>query len=227
MEVRGHSEDSGLSFRAMAATSISEFNEAFVRELHVLQAEFGPVSSYDILFLSFLNAASEFGFVRIGPVVIDVSQVEAVVRASGNTTGSDYNEFSRLLMREWKKSGRARIDTLHFLYAFMRCGQGVAARVFGELGTSPDDVDAWLRRPPESAGGDELLTPEDVADYLKVHVETVRLWIRSGRLPAYRLGGLRALRIRRSDVDALLLPVESGDSTPLQQGGHEDANLSD
>lgn len=30
----------------------------------------------------------------------------------------------------------------------------------------------------------ELLTVEAVADYLGVHAETVRRWIRSGRLPA-------------------------------------------
>ncbi len=109
----------------------------------------------------------------------------------------------------------------------MRCNEGVPARVFGELAVTPEDVEAWLKRPPAQGSPNDLLTPEEVAEYLKVHVETVRLWIRSGRLPAFRLGGLRALRIRRNDVDRLLLPVESGDSMPPRQGGDDDADLPD
>lgn len=212
----GDTAEPTLPYRAMAAATTSDFNSAFVSELHTLQDEHGFVASYDVMFLAFLRAAEQFGYFRLGPVVLDVSQVERVVLQSADAAANDYAAFSRMLMREWKQSGRQRIDQLHFLYAFMRCHEGIAARVFGELAVTPDDVEAWLKRPPAEGAPNDLLTPEEVAEYLKVHVETIRLWIRSGRLPAFRLGGLRALRIRRSDVDALLLPVESGDSTPLQ-----------
>jgi excisionase family DNA binding protein len=59
-----------------------------------------------------------------------------------------------------------------------------------------------------------LYSPEDVARYLGVHVQTVRGWIRSGRLPARRLAGQRALRIRESDVEAVLEPLD-GDSEAI------------
>ena len=50
----------------------------------------------------------------------------------------------------------------------------------------------------------DYLTPEQAADVLHAHVQTIRDYIRSGRLPAFRLAGERAIRIRRSDLEALL-----------------------
>ena len=35
---------------------------------------------------------------------------------------------------------------------------------------------------------DEMLTPQEVADYLKVSVETVWRWCRNDRLPAIKIG---------------------------------------
>ncbi len=53
---------------------------------------------------------------------------------------------------------------------------------------------------------DELLTASEVAHRLKVHPETVRQWVRDGRLRAIRFGnGPRAsLRIRASEVERFL-----------------------
>jgi excisionase family DNA binding protein len=48
----------------------------------------------------------------------------------------------------------------------------------------------------------DLLTVEQVADYLQLNKLTVYKYIRDGRLPAARLG--KAYRIRLSDVDAFL-----------------------
>jgi excisionase family DNA binding protein len=39
----------------------------------------------------------------------------------------------------------------------------------------------------------------------------VRAWIRSGRLPARRVAGLRALRVRAADVENLLEPLGDDD----------------
>jgi excisionase family DNA binding protein len=44
-----------------------------------------------------------------------------------------------------------------------------------------------------------------------VHVRTVRAWIHSGRLPARRVAGLRALRVRAEDVASLLRPLDEAD----------------
>jgi excisionase family DNA binding protein len=52
---------------------------------------------------------------------------------------------------------------------------------------------------------EELLTVDDVARQLKLHPETVRRWIRSGKLRAISLGSDRAgLRIRASEIQRLL-----------------------
>ena len=52
---------------------------------------------------------------------------------------------------------------------------------------------------------EELLTVDEVARRLKLHPETVRRWIRAGKLRAIRLGSDRAgLRIRASEVQRLL-----------------------
>lgn len=99
------------------------------------------------------------------------------------------------------------------------------------------------RSPPylDHMGGDEtqpsiheapalpvLLTPADVAEFLRVPRRTVYEWIDSGQLPSHRVG-TRLLRIFREDVLALLQRVavsgELGADTPsvdrMEQSGAE------
>lgn len=46
------------------------------------------------------------------------------------------------------------------------------------------------------------LTLGEVATRLRLHPETVRRWLNSGRLPGYRLGGTKAgWRIREADLE--------------------------
>ncbi|HID85803.1 MAG TPA: DNA-binding protein [Anaerolineae bacterium] len=56
----------------------------------------------------------------------------------------------------------------------------------------------------------ELLSVREAADFLGLSVSTIRRYIRDGRLPAYRVAGERLLRIKRSDLEALLDPVFEG-----------------
>ncbi len=58
------------------------------------------------------------------------------------------------------------------------------------------------------AAGDEWLSSAEVAAQLKVNVQTVRVWVREGRLRAVRTGASR-YRIRRSDVQHMLNDGES------------------
>ena len=53
-----------------------------------------------------------------------------------------------------------------------------------------------------------LFTRDEAAEYLRVDPRTLDRYIRSGRLKAHRIAGLRTLRIFESDLDALLVPVE-------------------
>lgn len=56
----------------------------------------------------------------------------------------------------------------------------------------------------------EYLSPAEVAEVLGVSVNTIKRRIYDGDLRAYRLG--RQLRVKRADLDALLVPVQSARS---------------
>src|SRR5579884_2413582 len=56
-----------------------------------------------------------------------------------------------------------------------------------------------IRSDPEAAPVEEVLTAEEVAGYLRVHLMTVRRWCREGMLPAVKVG--RAYRIKRTELD--------------------------
>ena len=58
-------------------------------------------------------------------------------------------------------------------------------------------------------GGAGARGGRNTAEYLGVHPQTVRNYIRSGELPPYRLAGERLLRVLRKDLLALLEPVQS------------------
>ena len=55
-------------------------------------------------------------------------------------------------------------------------------------------------------GEKQFFSPDGAAEFLGVHTQTVRGYIRTGKLSALRLAGERALRIQRSDLLALLEP---------------------
>ncbi len=49
-----------------------------------------------------------------------------------------------------------------------------------------------------------LLTTEAAAEYLQVHVNTMRRWGRTGVIPAAKLGNRGGFRFRREDLDRFL-----------------------
>lgn len=49
-----------------------------------------------------------------------------------------------------------------------------------------------------------LLTLREAGIYLGVHDETIRRWIKAGRLDAKRVGVGQHYRVRREDLDALV-----------------------
>lgn len=56
-----------------------------------------------------------------------------------------------------------------------------------------------------AATDDQLLTIEQVSDYLGVSYRTVTRWVSSGRLQAVRIGP-RTRRIRRGDLARIVQP---------------------
>lgn len=180
----------------------------------------------DIEFVAFLRTFSQFGFFRFGPITIDVNVVEDILlrthpRGDGGPEHPPASpEAIQLGESQWDiaaELGRATIDELVCLLGYMRWGKGLTARVFGELGVTEDDViraasePTGSRRPESKATSpvaQRLYSTEGAAEYLGVHVQTVRSWIRSGKLPASRLAGQKSIRIRERDLEAVLEPID-------------------
>jgi excisionase family DNA binding protein len=191
-----------------------------------LQERYGnPMWSVDLEFLAFLESFEQFGFFRFGPISIDVRAVEAMYSKSAAARPSrtrrtkagfrdDFVRFTNRLMKEVERSGRKRLDELHYLLTFMRTPEGLPLRVFGKLPVSAEQVEQFARNPVAAvsrsgAGPERLYTIEDVAAYYGVHAQTVRAWIRSGRLPAVRLAAQKAIRVRERDLESVLAPFSS------------------
>ncbi len=169
----------------------------------------------DLLFLAYLLETARFGRFHYGPISLEVSVVEDLfVRSLLNETSDEPHRmapsahaFYGRLSAELERANTKRANELHYLLAFMRTPEGLPGRVFGELGVRAEAIELFAKRPSVSDRSQSFLTPEDVAQRLGVNVQTVRAWIRSGKLPASRLAGRRVLRIRESDVEAVLEPV--------------------
>lgn len=61
----------------------------------------------------------------------------------------------------------------------------------------------------------EWITVEQAAELLSVHDQTVRRWLRAGRLPGRLLSRRAGYRIRRADVERILeegLPPDSAET---------------
>ena len=96
----------------------------------------------------------------------------------------------------------------------MRFNEGLSSRVFGELGVTAAQVEEYADqltagKPGSSGSTGRLLSTEEAAEYYGVHVQTVRSWIRAGKLPASKLAGQKSIRIRESDLDRVLEPMSA------------------
>ena len=199
----------------------------FLREMHqALDAEGkrlrAAMLTSDLYFLVFLRRLSRFGYFTFGPITLDIEILEDIVDRTTLKGGTelpawsdDLVRFTERLMAEVERSGRRQVDELHFLLAFMGWDEGLPRRVFSELGITPEQVEDYAQAKNLSvAPGEKLFTPEEAAQYLSVHIQTVRAWIRSGRLPARRLAGRRALRISASDLQSILEPLGQSNDSP-------------
>ncbi len=70
----------------------------------------------------------------------------------------------------------------------------------------------------------DLLTIAEAARILKVSTVTIHRWLKQGRLPSYHLGP-RYIRIRRSDLAAVLKPAGRSKAGAFEKDGHGGANL--
>lgn len=211
--------------------------EAMTRQMFDMRRLYAGLgfAEVDFLFHCFLSLYGRFGRFSYGPLTIECRVVEEMFARTCTPLPPGQLEqqvkdpggirFYRSLAAELARSGGRRVDELHWLLAFMRTDEGLPAKVFGELGVSPEAVERYARsagreatpEPARRQPSEKLYTPEEVAEYLGVHVQTVRVWIRGGKLPARKLAGLRALRIRESDLEAVLEPVDLPNVTTLER----------
>jgi len=68
-----------------------------------------------------------------------------------------------------------------------------------------------VKKKPARNTPDFLLTPAQAAELLNVHVNTLRRWSNNGILEAYRIGPRGDRRLRRQDIDNLLLKKPAND----------------
>ncbi len=177
---------------------------------------------------------SRFGIARIGTVDVDLvglglkfdlPELAQEVKPRYSARAAAY--FDRAV-RISRADGGARLAPVHFLVALGERGIDTFDRLCSAYGL---DEAAWRAQlaaspraapaptlpiapascatalataSPAPARADELLTSDQAATLLGMHIQTVRGYIRGGKLPAFRIAGERAIRIRRDDVLSLL-----------------------
>ena len=178
----------------------------------------------DDLLLGCLQTISQFGVVQLGPWTFDLEALGIDWLQHGDPAGikAAYSEaaveiFDRAArIAKADRSASMRVD--HVLAAFA----GEESGLMGDLKRAHGITSATWRAAVAQLGkaapatrnaepGDrtvrDYLTPEEAAEVLGIHVQTLRAYVRSGKLPALRLAGERAIRIRRSDLEAVLEPL--------------------
>ena len=190
----------------------------------------------DHLLLGCLRTVSRFGIASVGPWSLDLEAmgVDWMRQPEGARPKVAYSQEAVELFDRAAKiarsTGEGGVGLQHLLAAFAAEDGGlmgelkrqhgitsaswraaVAGSGLGQAGLK-DDAAANGAGPElaEKKSAREYLTPEEAAEALGIHVQTMRGYIRSERLPAYRLAGERAIRILRSDLEKVLEPLKGG-----------------
>lgn len=177
----------------------------------------------DELLLGGLQALSQFGVARLGPWTIDLEALGADWMTGPEKSAKlGYSEsaveiFDRAV-RIARVDGGGKVALPHLLAAFANEERGLMGDLKRAHGI---DSASWraavsslgaAREGPRvdaapAAASREFLTPEEASEALGIHVQTMRAYVRSGRIPAYRVAGERAIRIRRPDLEKVLEPL--------------------
>jgi excisionase family DNA binding protein len=190
--------------------------------------EIGP----DDLLMGCLRVLSRFGVVSLGTLTVDLEElgIDWLELPKGNATKVAYSQAvialfdlaARIARTDALGAGLAPVRIEHMLAAFAGEETGLMAELKRKCGVSGAGWRAAVAQfsstpavkmsagsPAVEQGGElrDYLTPEEAAEALGIHVQTLRGYVRSGKLPAHRLAGERAIRIRRSDLEAVLEPL--------------------
>ena len=181
----------------------------------------------DDVLVGLLQSMARFGIVFLGRLSIDLEALGDSDTDEADAIGPKVSyspEAAALFDRAAAVARRERsphIAPIHMLAAFANEDSGLMGRLKETYGIDACDwrealartasVDRTCRDGESSdraATVKELLSPDDAAEFLSVHTQTVRGYIRSGKLPAHRLAGERVVRIRREDLLELLEPYD-------------------
>jgi excisionase family DNA binding protein len=188
--------------------------------------EVGP----DEILLGCLQSIAAFGIAQVGAWSFDLEELGVEWVASVDRAGAKvaYSERAVTLFdlaaRIARAHGAAAMGVDHLLAAFAGESDGLMGEWKRERGITNAGWRAGVARMQNAARGREdsareecerpagiaardYLTPEEAAEALSIHVQTLRAYVRSGKLPALRLAGERAIRIRRKDLEAVLEPL--------------------
>ena len=178
------------------------------------------VSADDLLAAS-LRVISRFGVVEASGIIIDLEQlgIDWLEKLPPSAKVSYSDGVVRVLdfaARIANGEGAGRVAIEHVLAAFANEDLGLMAELKRQHGFSSAGWRAFcaalgrrkISEEGSAAASGGYLSPEEAARELGIHVQTVRGYVRSGKLPALRLAGERAIRIRREDLKELLEPVE-------------------
>jgi excisionase family DNA binding protein len=125
-----------------------------------------------------------------------------------------------------RRDNSPKVEIVHLLVAFADVNSGLMAQLKEKYGfsgrewrvaladwqissstkTVTDSTIAIGTKSMVDVSEKQFFSPDEAAEFLGVHVQTIRGYIRTGKLPALRLAGERALRIKREDLLALLEP---------------------
>lgn len=153
-------------------------------------------------------------------------------RESRPRWGPELQPIFQAAADEARQLGSRLTRSGHVLLGLVASGQGTLGRLLASRGVTLEVVRERVRAaiaaapstPPTTASDGhrsqagstgsprELFTVDQAAEFLGVHHQTLRGYIKSGKLPAYRLAGEKVLRIKREDLMALLEPVAVGDA---------------
>jgi len=208
-----------------------EVREMF-RSADELARQAGSAVSADHILLAVLRSGPTSGAGVLRDLGITEGDVAAPAPGGSRGRrmwGPDIQPIIQASGEEARRLGSRLTRSAHLVLGLAASGQGSLPRLMAARGVTIEALRDLARRaiaatpepgpPPqaETAGpatggiGQAFFTVDQAAQFLGIHHQTLRGYIKGGKLPAYRLAGEKVLRIKREDLMALLEPVLSTD----------------
>ena len=194
-----------------------------------------PKVTRDDLLVGLFQVIARFDIVQIGPLTIDLEELGEPLKDDTGKTNKQKVAYSSDTVAVFeraahiaRKDNSSKVELVHLLVAFAYEDSGLMAQLKEKYGISgmewrsalskwqPVSLEKTELSSKIGAGGKstmgfkekQFFSPDEAAEFLGIHTQTIRGYIRTGKLPALRLAGERALRIQREDLLALLEPYK-------------------